>query len=302
VLQFPAPVDGRTPAGPAQDGAALVAGHAASVLVPAAPMDAAPDVTAKLPFQGNAAETVPLPATAASSPGRRQRALPGLVLIPGIVLGMIVIPIILLALLVVNPIALYLEGRAAGPTVDAQASELPRLKVAAGAASAWYLQTGRSVSGLWATPGLELTLDHELEGTGRTFTVTGARPQSWGETITIVERRGQGRASQQTILPASLEAPAALPPPGTVLDGHIAGQVTAPRLSESAQFTTATEDVNLPVKLVVVSWPQLWLDRFVNACRMFFDEDRWLLVTIGALLGWCVLAGGAAIVFRAGHR
>jgi hypothetical protein len=46
----------------------------------------------------------------------------------------------------------------------------------------------------------------------------------------------------------------------------------------------------------------LWLDRFQNAVGMYFDEERWLLVTIGALLAWCVLAGAAAIVFRVGQR
>ena len=35
-----------------------------------------------------------------------------------------------------------------------------------------------------------------------------------------------------------------------------------------------------------------------NSVRMFFDEDRWLLVTIGSMLAWCVLAGGAAILYR----
>jgi hypothetical protein len=218
------------------------------------------------------------------------------------VLGMIVLPVVLLAVMVVNPIALYLEGRAAGPTIDAQAGEPPRLKVAPGASSAWYVQAGRSVSGLWASPGLELTLDQDLPSAGRTFAVAGPRPQSWGETITIVERRGQGRSRQQTVVPATFEAPSSLPPAGTVLDGRITGQVTAPRLSESSQFNTTTESVDLPVRLVVVSAPELWLDRFVNALGMLADEDRWLLVTIGALLAWCFLAGVAALVFRIGQR
>ena len=132
--------------------------------------------------------------------------------------------------------------------------------------------------------------------------MTGARPQSWGETITIVERRGQGRANQVTEIPATFEAPRSLPASGTVLNGRISGQVTAPRLSESSQFNTTTEEIDVPVRLVVVSTPELWLDRFVNAFAMYADDDRWLLVTIGALLAWCILAGGAAIVFRIGQR
>jgi len=234
--------------------------------------------------------------------GERRGSVPALVALLGIVLLMIVLPVMLLAVLVVNPIALYLEGRAAGPTIDAQSGETPPLKVAAGAPSAWYLDAGRSVSGLWATPGLELSLDQDLAGAGRTFAVTGARPQSWGETITIVERRGQGRANQVTVVPATFDAPKTLPPAGTVVDGHISGQITAPRLSESSQFNTTTEAVDVPVRLVVVSTPELWLDRFVNAFAMYADGDRWLLVTIGALLAWCILAGGAAIVFRIGQR
>jgi hypothetical protein len=233
---------------------------------------------------------------------RRRSGLPAPIAVLGVVFGMIVVPVVLLAVLVVNPIGLYLEGRAAGPTIDALAAEPPRLKVAPGASSTCYVQDGRSVSGLWASPGLELALDQDLPGAGRTFAVTAARPQSWGETITIVERRGQGRANQQTVVPATFEAPSSLPPTGTVLDGRISGQLTAPRLSESSQFNTTTEDVNLPVRLVVVSTPELWLDRFVNALRMYTDEDRWLLVTIGALLAWCALAGAAALVFRIGHR
>jgi hypothetical protein len=263
-----------------------------------------PAVTARMP-------AAPWPAVApgqmpeASAPevgARRRGGLPAPVAVLGIVFGMIVVPVVLLAVLVVNPIALYLEGRAAGPPVDAQAGEPPRLKVAPGASSAWYVQDGRSVSGLWASPGLELALDQDLPGAGRTFAVTAQRPQSWGETITIVERRGQGRANQQTVVPATFAAPSSLPPTGTVLDGRISGQLTAPRLSESSQFNTTTEDVNLPVRLVVVSTPELWLDRFVNALRMYADEDRWLLVTIGALLAWCVLAGAAALAFRIGQR
>jgi len=223
---------------------------------------------------------------------------PGPLLVVGVVLFMIVLPVALLALFVVNPLGLYLEGRPAGPIVDATSGETPRLKVAPGMASTWYLQTGRSVSGLWATPGLELTLTQPLEGTEGTFGVTAPRSQGWGETITIVERRGQGRANQETVVPATFQAPSGLPPAGSVLDGRIAGQVTAPRLTESSQFNTTTQRVDLPVQLVVVSGSDLWLDRVGNALRMFFDEDRWLLVTIGAILTWCVLAGAAAILYR----
>ena len=228
--------------------------------------------------------------------------MPGPLLVLSVVLFMIVLPVALLALFVVNPLGLYLEGRPAGPLVDATSGETARLKVAAGMASTWYLQTGRSVSGLWATPGLELTLAQPLEGAGGTFGVTAPRAQVWGETITIVERRGQGRANQETVVPATFAPPSDLPPAGTVLDGRIAGQVTAPRLTESSQFNTTTQRVDLPVQLVVVSGLDLWLDRFENALRMFFDEDRWLLVTIGAILTWCVLAGGAAILYRARRR
>ena len=226
---------------------------------------------------------------------------PGPLLVIGSVLFMIVLPVVLLALLVVNPLGLYLEGRAAGPTVDISSAEPPRLKIAPGASATWYLQTGRSVSGLWATLGLELTLAQPISPAGGTFTVTAPRSQSWGETITVVERRGQGRANQETIVPATFEAPNDLPPVGTVLAGQIAGQVTAPRLTESSQFNTTTQSVDLPVQLVVVSGLDLWVDRFENAVRMFFDEDRWLLVTIGAILTWCVLAGAAALLFRARH-
>jgi hypothetical protein len=268
--------------------------------------DQAPAVTARLPASPwPIAEGGQVPEAGvadAETGARRRSAVPTPVAVLGIVLGMIVVPVVLLAVLVVNPIGLYLEGRAAGPTVDAQAGEPPRLKVAAGASSAWYVQAGRSVSGLWSSPGLELALDQDLPGAGRTFTVSGPRPQSWGETITIVERRGQGRSNQQTVVPAAFEAPSSLPPTGTVLDGRITGQLTAPRLSESSQFNTTTENVDLPVRLVVVSAPELWLDRFVNSLRMYTDEDRWLLVTIGALLAWCLLAGAAAIVFRIGQR
>lgn len=233
---------------------------------------------------------------------RARRSVPGPVLVVGVVLFMIVLPVTLLALFVVNPLSLYLEGRAAGPIVEPGADPPPMLKIAPGASATWYLQTGRSVSGLWASPGLELTLAQTSDGIGGTYNVTGPRSQSWGETITIVERRGQGRANQETVVPATFQAPAVLPPTGTVLDGRIAGQITAPRLSESSQFNTTSQNVDVPVQLVVVSGFDLWLDRFGNALRMFFDEDRWLLVTIGAILSWCVLAGGAALLFRARKR
>ncbi len=228
-----------------------------------------------------------------------RRGLPGPLAVVGIVIGLIVVPVVLLALLVVNPLSLYLEGRPSGPTVDIRAAEPPRLKVAAGTEASWYLLTGRSVSGLWATPGLELTLDQELAGADRSFMVTAPRSQSWGETITIVERRGQGRANQETLVLATFAAPGTLPSAGAVLSGRITGEVQAPRLNESGQFSTTTEAVMLPVQLVVVSVPELWLDRFGNGVAMFLVDDRWLLVTIGALLAWCVLAGGTAILFRA---
>jgi hypothetical protein len=158
------------------------------------------------------------------------------------------------------------------------------------------------VSGLWATTGLDLTFDEEVAGVGRTVEVTAAHPQTWGETITIVERRGQGRSNQATLLTASFASPATLPPTGTVLTGRIAGPVTAPRLSESNQFATTTETLNVPVRLLVVPGWELWADRFAHACLLFFREDRWLLVTIVALLTWCVLAGSTALLFRIGRR
>jgi hypothetical protein len=294
------------PAVSASIGAGARAGEPAAVgpETPAVARDLATDGLMEVPGRPPAV-TAPLPAPPPAALARRSGrslSVPTPLLVTGIVLVLIVLPVTLLALLVVNPIALYLEGRAAGPTVDAQAGEPPELKVAPGASSAWYIMTGHSVSGLWATPGLDLMLDQDVEGAGRTFAVTGARPQSWGETITIVERRGQGRANQPTVVPATFDAPRSLPPVGTVLTGRIAGQVTAPRLSESSQFTTTTENVDLPVRLVVVSSTDLWLDRLVNAFKMYFDDDRWLLVTIGALLAWCVLAGGTALVFRVGQR
>jgi hypothetical protein len=265
----------------------------------------AQDAAGYLPSLQSAPEAQSAPATApfpgpetVDEPPRAGRSLPRPLLVVGVVLFMIVLPVVVLALLVVNPLGLYLEGRAAGPTVDVGAAEPPRLKVAPGASATWYLQTGRSVSGLWATPGLDLTLVQSLPDVGRTISVTAPRSPTWGETITIVERRGQGRANQATIVPATFEAPATLPPAGTVLDGRLAGQVTAPRLTETSQFNTTTESVNLPVQLVVVSGMDLWLDRFESSLGMFFDEDRWLLVTIGAILTWCVLAGGAALLFR----
>ena len=159
---------------------------------------------------------------------------------------------------------------------------------------------GRAFGGLWASPYLELTLAQTAD-IGGTYNVTGPRSQSWGETITIVERRGQGRANRRR---SCRDVPGASrsPPTGTVLDGRIAGQITAPRLSESSQFNTTSQNVDVPVQLVVVSGFDLWLDRFGNALRMFFDEDRWLLVTIGAILSWCVLVDGAALLFRARKR
>jgi hypothetical protein len=286
--------------------------RSATVAVRHGPAPVAPsDATARLALERSegmsapwaAPQTQPTVARAdAATRGGLLSSLPTPVMVLGVVLFMIVLPVVLLAVLVVNPIALYLEGRAAGPTVVVGASTPAQVKIAPGSSSAWYIQAGRSVSGLWATPGLELSLDQEIEGAGRRFAVTGARPQSWGETITIVERRGQGRANQTMVMPATFEAQSSLPPAGTALDGHITGQVTAPRLSETSQFNTTTESIDVPVRLVVVSTPSLWLDRFQNAVGMYFDEERWLLVTIGALLAWCVLAGVAAIVFRVGQR
>jgi hypothetical protein len=243
-----------------------------------------------------------LTSLSAAAVGQRQRGRPGPLGVLGVVLGLIVLPVVVLALGVVNPLLLYLEGRSVGPTVDARESgrpvEPPRLKVSTGSEVSWYLLTGRSVSGLWASPGLELTLEEEIPGAGSSFTLTAPRVQSWGETITIVERRGQGRANQETLVPATFQAPGSMPASGSVLAGRISGQVQAPRLNETGQFSTTTEAVDLPVHLVVVSMPELWLDRFVSALGMFFVDDRWLLVTIGALLTWCVLAGGSAILLR----
>lgn len=293
------------PSGPAfpatDDGRSASAAHPAEAVADPDLVDdqdarAARADTARLPVQEHPPELTPLPEIA--QPGRAHRAVPGPLLVVGLVLFLIVLPVALLALLVVNPLSLYLEGRAAGPLVDARATETPSLKVAPGTSTTWYLVTGRSVSGLWATPGLELSLAQEVDGAGSTFGVTAPRSQTWGETITIVERRGQGRSNQETVVPATFVAPATLPSAGTVLEGRIAGQVTAPRLTENSQFNTTTQTVDLPVRLVVVSTYDLWVDQFWNALRMFFDEDRWLLVTIGAILSWCVLAGGAAILFR----
>ena len=213
-----------------------------------------------------------------------------------------IVPIVLLALLVVNPLSLYLEGRDAGPTIDANPATTPTLKVAAGMSATAYLRVGRSVSGLWATRGLELRFDEPVPGLDRSVTVSAPRPPAWGETITVVERRGQGRANQGTTIPITFQAPDSGLPIGTILAGRIEGDVIAPRLSENSQFTTTTERIDVPIHLSVVPSYELWWDRFVNAADMFFDEDRWLLVSIGALLTWCVLAGILALLVRGKAR
>jgi hypothetical protein len=104
------------------------------------------------------------------------------------------------------------------------------------------------------------------------------------------------------MIPIVFQAPDPGPPVGAILTGRVEGDVIAPRLSENSQFTTTTERVDLPIHLIVVSWYELWWDRFVNAAAMYFDEDRWLLVSIGALLTWCVLAGIVALFARARPR
>ena len=273
---------------------------APSATLPVAPPYAPPS---RLPAHWGVIDTGLLSDATAGTSARSGHTAPRPLAVLGAIIFLMLLPIILLALVVVNPVALYLEGRAAGPTLATDAATPPAaIKVAAGATTAWYIQDGRSVSGLWATPGLALTFDREVAGVGRTVEVTPARPQTWGETITIVERRGQGRSNQETLLTATFDSPSTLPPVGTVLAGRIVGPVTAPRLSETSQFATTTEALDLPVQLVVVPAWELWADRFVHACTLFFREDRWLLVTIAALLTWCVLAGGVALVFRIGRR
>ena len=222
----------------------------------------------------------------------------GFLAILGIVVFLIFLPVALLALLVVNPVSLYLEGKAAGPSIDARESSPARVKVAPGWAAAWYIHDGRSVTGLWSTSGLDLVLDPDTSGNARRFTVTPATAQPWGETITVVERRGEGRASLETTIPASFTVPTDLSASDGVIRGRIVGQVTAPRLTEGGQFATSADAVDRPIELVVVSPPELLLDRFVNSVSMYFEEDRWLLVTIGALLCWCVLAGVTAVLVR----
>jgi hypothetical protein len=275
--------------------------------VQSAPPPLAPpyESTARLPSQWGVIDTGLLSDEEDGTAARSGPSAPRPLVILGAVIFLMLVPIVLLAFVVVNPVALYLEGRSAGPTLDASAdaaSPPEPLKVAAGTTTSWYIQDGRSVSGLWATTGLDLTFDEEVAGVGRTVEVTAAHPQTWGETITIVERRGQGRSNQATLLTASFDSPATLPPAGTVLTGRIAGPVTAPRLSESNQFATTTETLNVPVRLLVVPGWELWADRFTHACLLFFRDDRWLLVTIVALLIWCVLAGSAALLFRIGRR
>ena len=284
--------------GPPLNGASQSAGPGTAVVLGGLPEPGPARGSTMLASEPTPGElpTVTLGDAAAGTPSRKR--IPRIISVFGVIVFAIVVPIALLALLVVNPLGLYLEGRGAGPTLDVRAGQAVQLKIAPGMASTWYLQTGRSVSGLWATPGLDLTLDADLAGAVREFTVTAPRGQSWGETITVVERRGQGRTNQETVVPATFEAPAALPPAGTVLSGRIAGPITAPRLAENSQFNTTTERVDLPVKLVVVADYELWIGRFADAVSMLFDEDRWLLVTIGSLLTWCLLAGVAALLFR----
>jgi hypothetical protein len=245
------------------------------------------------------AETVERKANTPRTTPARRTSLLGIV---GIVLFMILLPVALLAVLVVNPIALYIEGKAAGPTIDAHSDTPAQVKIVPGWTSAWYLRDGRSVTGLWSTTGLDLSLDDDSPGAGRTFSVSPAVPQPWGETITVVERRGEGRSSQDTIIQASLAVPSDLPTGNGSLRAHVDGPILAPRLTEGGQFATMTDAIEQPIELVVVSVPELLLDRFINAASMYAQEDRWLLVTIGALLCWCVLAGATAVIARATRR
>jgi hypothetical protein len=253
--------------------------------------------TDTLADEAAAAPAVDPHATSSARPRRAGQT--GILAFLGILLFMIVLPVAVLAVLVVNPIMLYAEDKGAGPRIDVQERTPAQLKVAPGWSSSLYLRDGRSVTGLWATPGLELVLDREIPGAGQRFAVTPATPQSWGESITVVERRGSGRSSLDTTIPATFQAPASLPASGDTLQGRIIGQVTAPRLTEGGQFLTSPDSIDRPVELVVVSVPALLLDRFMSSLGMYLQEDRWLLVTIGALLCWCALAGLTAVAVRA---
>ncbi|MCC6177304.1 MAG: hypothetical protein IT305_18550 [Chloroflexi bacterium] len=236
--------------------------------------------------------------TAAHVPHRRPRALA----IVGAFVGLVIVPVIVLALLVVNPLALYFEGRAPGPTVTTPTSGPTRIKIAAGETSTWYVMPGHSITGLWATPGLELVLNDPPPGVGQRTTVTSTRPPGWGETITIVQRGGRSRTGQETVVPGSFTAPAELPEDGAVVHGRLTGQITAPRLTEgSSQFVIAADAVDIPVELEVVSWPAFQWDRFVHSVEMFFSADRWLTVSIGALIAWTVLAAVISLLSRRGH-
>lgn len=268
--------------------------------VRAASAEAAVAPTARLPAQWRIVEPGAPDEADDDGVAPAEGAAPRPLAVVGAIILLLVVPLVGLALLVVNPLSLYLDGRSAGAIVDARdPSASPPIKVAAGLATDWYVRDGRSVSGLWATSGLTLTFDQEAPGLARSVTVVPPRQQTWGETITIVERRGQGRSSQETIIPASFGAPAALPPVGTILAARISGPVTAPRLSETSQFVTTTQALDLTVQLQVVPWWEAWLDRFVHACELLVVDDRWLQVAVGSLLAWSVLAGAAALVLRA---
>jgi hypothetical protein len=295
-LPVQTPADVASPEAPAQPRRAKPA-NASAELALDEPPDAEPNTSgaAAAAVATAEAEQPARPAWPRPSGPRRPS---GLLAIVGIVLFMIVLPVALLALLVVNPMMLYLEGKAAGPKIDAHEDTPARLKIVPGWTAAWYLRDGRSVTGLWSTSGLELTLDEGSPDAGQSFTVAPSMPQPWGETITVVERRGEGRASQETTIPASFRVPADLPTSGGPLRARISGAVTAPRLTESGQFATMSDAIDRPVELVAVSVPELLLDRFVNSVGMYTQEDRWLLVTIGALLCWCFLAGAAAVAAR----
>ncbi|HLZ62089.1 MAG TPA: hypothetical protein VKR06_34520 [Ktedonosporobacter sp.] len=142
-----------------------------------------------------------------------------------------------------------------------------------------HIDVGSSISGKWATQGLDLTLD------GPANDVTGAVPEKgpdWSEQISVqCPGNGACPTGEEMILDGTFTVPYVEGPVSQTVTGHIAGTVYWPHDLGNGTFDTKSTDVDVVVQLVLGTLSPY--DAFMRGPDGFADA-AWLSFGLGALL------------------
>lgn len=114
--------------------------------------------------------------------------------------------------------------------------------------------TGTSVGGYWASQrGLSLSLEGHSSGFDETFAITPARPETWGNNLTVCvagDCQNAPTSSDPFTIPVKFTLPSYLAKSGNqTLTGTLAGDIYSPQSAGGGSFENSDARLNIPVTL-----------------------------------------------------